>query len=488
MKMKKLYIFCCLSILISSCSEHISIAQFGSDAQAPIYPDYSNVTIPANIAPLNFKLVGENIDDSALLIVDETDTLTVKGNEGNFVIPPKRWKEMLSRHRGDSLRLYVCQKMAGVWTTYQPFSIYVANEPIDSHLAYRLIAPGYSLWAKMGIYQRNLENYDEKAIYVNRVGMGNCVNCHSFKMQNPDQMLFHIRSHGGGTFVYNNGVKEKLDTKTDHTISNLVYPSWHASGKYVAFSLNKTFQLFHTKDPKRIEVYDEASDVVVYDVEKHEIISTPILSTEGSFETFPTFSPDGKWLYFCSSKAVTMPNDYAQARYSLCRTSFNPETRQFGEAIDTLYSAERQGGSVSFPRVSPNGECLVFTLSDYGQFSIWHREADLYRLDLQTNELMPLTAWNSDNTESYHSWSSNGRWMVFSSRRGDGLYTRPYIGYIDAEGNHKKPFLLPQETPDEYYTELLFSYNIPELITDEVNLNPREVSDWIWSDDVIKVK
>lgn len=476
-----------LLILVSACSEQVSVAHF-SDAQAPIYPDYSDVTIPANIAPLNFKLEVENFDDSALLIVDGTDTLTVKGDEGNFVIPPKRWKEMLARHKGDSLRMYVCEKKNGIWTAYLPFSIYVANEEIDSHLAYRLIAPGYSLWAKMGIYQRNLETYEEKAIYENHVGMGNCVNCHSFKMQNPDQMLFHIRSHGGGTFIYNEGVKEKLNTKTDHTISNLVYPSWHPSGRFVAFSVNSTFQLFHTKDPKRIEVYDEASDVVVYDVANHEIVSSPILSTEGAFETFPTFSPDGKWLYFCSSKAVTMPNDYAQARYSLCRTSFNPETRQFGEAIDTLYSAFKQGGSVSFPRVSPNGDCLVFTLSNYGQFSIWHKEADLYRLDLNSGEVAPLTAWNSGDTESYHSWSSNGRWMIFSSRRDDGLYTRPYIGYIAADGTPKKPFMLPQENPKGYYTDLQFSYNIPELITGEVDLKPREVGDWVWSDEVIQVK
>lgn len=476
-----------LLILVSACSEQVSVTHF-SDEQAPIYPDYSDVTIPANIAPLNFKLEVENIDDSALLIVDGTDTLTVKGDEGNFVIPPKRWKEMLVRHKGDSLRLYVCRKIDGAWTAYLPFSIYVANEEIDSHLAYRLIAPGYSLWSKMGIYQRNLETYEEKAIYENHVGMGNCVNCHSFKMQNPDQMLFHIRSHGGGTFIYSEGVKEKLNTKTDHTISNLVYPSWHPSGRFVAFSVNSTFQLFHTKDPKRIEVYDEASDVVVYDVANHEIVSSPILSTEGAFETFPTFSPDGKWLYFCSSKAVTMPNDYAQARYSLCRTSFNPETRQFGEAIDTLYSAFKQGGSVSFPRVSPNGDCLVFTLSNYGQFSIWHKEADLYRLDLNSGEVAPLTAWNSGDTESYHSWSSNGRWMIFSSRRDDGLYTRPYIGYMAADGTPKKPFMLPQENPKEYYTDLQFSYNIPELITGEVNLKPREVGDWVWSNEVIQVK
>lgn len=485
--MKKLIILFSVAFSVVACSERIPIANVLNE-EAPIYPDYRDVTIPVNIAPLNFMLETTDIDDSALLIIDNTDTLTIKGEKGKFTIPSKRWKEILAKHQGDSIEFVVCKRENSTWMAYQPFYMHVAKESIDSHLAYRLIAPGYSLWSKMGIYQRCLENYEEKAIYVNHVGMGNCVNCHSFCMQNPDQMLFHIRSHGGGTYVYNKGVKEKLNTKTDHTISNLVYPSWHPSGKYVAFSVNNTMQLFHTQDPKRIEVYDDASDVVVYDVEKHEIISSPMLSSEKAFETFPTFSPDGKWFYFCSSEAVEMPGEFREARFSLCRTSFNPATRQFGEVVDTLYHAIKQGGSVSFPRVSPNGACLVFTLSNYGQFSIWHKEADLYRLDLNTLDIQPLAAWNSDDTESYHSWSSNGRWMVFSSRRDDGLYTRPYIGYLDTNGNPHKPFLLPQENPKEFYAELLYSYNIPELITDEVELKPREVGDWIWNNEVIQVK
>ena len=164
MKMKKLFISLCLLIFVSSCSEHISIAQY-SDEVAPIYPDYRDVTIPANIAPLYF-MVETDANETALLIADGTDTLTIKGAKGNFAIPSKRWTEMLSRHKGDSLSLVVCRKEANGWVAYRPFAMHVANEPIDSHLAYRLIAPGYSLWAKMGIYQRNLETYEEKAIYI----------------------------------------------------------------------------------------------------------------------------------------------------------------------------------------------------------------------------------------------------------------------------------------------------------------------------------
>ena len=102
--------------------------------------------------------------------------------------------------------------------------------------------------------------------------------------------------------------------------------------------------------------------------------------------------------------------------------------------------------------------CLLYTsLHDSGNFTIWHKEADLYMLDLLTSRKYPLDVFNSEEAESYHSWSGNGRWMVFSSRRIDGLYTRLFIGYVDSEGVGHKPFLLPQKDPLTYYDCLLYT-------------------------------
>ncbi|OAV69890.1 Tol-Pal system beta propeller repeat protein TolB [Bacteroidales bacterium Barb6XT] len=96
--------------------------------------------------------------------------------------------------------------------------------------------------------------------------------------------------------------------------------------------------------------------------------------------------------------------------------------------------------------MSPDGKHLLYTLSDYGNFPVWHTEVDLYMIDLSTGEYHPLEQANSAGaTDSYHSWSSNSRWIVYGSRRTDRLYTRPYIAYIDTAGNSAKPFLLPQK-------------------------------------------
>ena len=467
-----------LVMLFSGCSLRIEVME-QLDIPIEIYPEYQGVTIPPNIAPLDFEVQTDGDAEWGLLLVASGDTLTFSADGRLFSFEEDFWKKLLEKNRGEELVFRICRKESEGWKAYSPFTMQVAEEEIDPYLAYRLIPPGYSLWKEMGIYQRNLENFDETAVYKNLEGKGNCVNCHSFREREPEQMLFHMRSELAGTYILKDGKKEKLDTKTDHTLSPLVYPYWHPSGDYVAFSVNKTFQVLHTRNINRIEVCDEASDVVVYDVEKHEIVTTASLSSNETYETFPAFSPDGKSLYFCSAVAAdSMPKQFREVKYSLCRIPFDAETRSFGAQVDTLYDAVEQGRSVSFPRVSPDGKQLVFTLSDYGNFSIWHKDADLYSVDLLTGQVACLDELNSDDVESYHSWSSNSRWMVFSSRRENGLYTQPYIVYMSEDGTPHKPFLLPQRNPKAFYAAQRYAYNIPELVKGKIPYSSRELSDY----------
>lgn len=468
--MSGIYKYIVLLAVCVSCSDSVQISETLSEKPV-INPDYTDITIPANIAPLNFSLNTLAEDARAVLSCSDRQ-IVVKAKDGQFVIPASKWKKLLSSATGNAVDVVVQVKDNGKWMEYAPIRWSIASEPIDPYIAYRLIAPGYTLWNKMGLYQRNLENYTESAIIENKMSGRNCVNCHSFCMQNPDKMLFHMRETYPGTILIDGDKIEKLNTKTKQTISSLVYPSWHPSGKYVAFSVNSTKQGFHMNDRNRIEVFDEASDVVVYDVEKHEIVTTTHLFSKNAFETFPTFSPDGKTLYFCTAEARPIPEEYSEIKYSLCSIAFNPDNRSFGSVVDTLYNANASGRSASFPRVSPDGKYLMYTLSGYGNFSIWHKDADLFMADLSTGENIPVDILNSDDVESYHSWSSNSRWVIFSSRRIDGLYTRPYIAYIDKNGKAHKPFLLPQKDT-RFYDLFMMSYNIPEFITGKVKVGGR---------------
>ena len=465
---------CLVILLLLSCSKPVEIVKTINKLPR-IFPDYIEVTIPPNIAPLNFKLIEATNKNQAIIVETNGVKFEVRAKNKQFQIPKSRWETLLKASVDSNFSVTVCIQEETGWTSYSPFKIKVAKETVDPYLAYRLIEPGYEIWNAMGIYQRNLENFSQSAILENKSVEDDCMNCHSFCMQDPNQMMLHIRGVNAGTMVVNDGKVEKLNTKTEKTISALVYPSWHPSGRFIAFSVNDTKQDFHSVDKNRIEVYDLASDVVIYDTVNHEIFTTAVLFSDTSFETFPSFSPDGKTLYFATAEARKMPDQYEKVKYSICSIGFDPETKKFGESVDTIFNANLEDKSASFPRVSPNGKYLMYAKGDYGGFFVWHKEADLYIYNIETGMHYPLTLANSEESESYHSWSSNSHWIVYGSRRMDGLYTRPFIAYINDKGEAEKAFVVPQKDVD-FYEYNMKSYNVPEFITGKVNITGNDIA------------
>ena len=425
-------VYCLLFVVycFAACTETVSDAK-QENVQPQIYPDYIGVTIPVNIAPLNFSMADETVVNCQCQRIDAVITdrhghsLHSQGEESvDFDIDD--WHELLAQNRGDSLSITVSAKYDDGWHTYRSFSIYVSPDSIDYGICYRLIEPGYEVWSKMGIYERDLSSFDERALIENTQFEG-CVNCHSFNRGNSADMSLHIRGPHGATLLrHHDGPLAAYNTKTDQTLGFCVYPYWHPSGRYIAYSTNTTRQLFHSSDPNRIEVFDEASDVQVYDVEKNELILSSLLKQDSIYETFPVFSANGRSLYFCAARAL--PEDSHQLdsiRYNLCRIDFDPATGTFGSRIDVIVDAATLHKSLSFPRPSYDGRFLCYTLSDYGQFSIW---------------------------------------LVLSSRRDDGLFTRPYFCHVDANGTVSKAFMLPQRNPRRFYRERFFSFNVPDFV------------------------
>ena len=486
--MKKLFtiydtLFICMALLLfTACAETVSDARQETN-QPQIYPDYIGVTIPVNIAPLDF-----NMADETALLVDAVITdkhgnsLHSQGDE-TVDFDLDEWHALLGQNQGDSLSVVVSAKYEDGWHTYKPFSIYVSPDSIDYGLCYRLIEPGYEVWSKMGIYERDLSSFEERPLIENTQFEG-CVNCHSFNRGNPADMSLHIRGKHGATLLRQDyGPVTAYNTRTDKTLGLCVYPYWHPSGRYIAYSTNTTNQLFHNASPNRVEVFDTASDLQVYDVERNELLLSPLLKQDSIYETFPVFSADGRSIYFCAARAL--PEGSLQLdsiRYNLCRIGFDPETGSFGDHIETVVDAVAQQKSISFPRPSYDGRFLCYTLSDYGQFSIWHHEADLWLLDLATGESRLMEGANSKDTESFHNWSTNSRWLVLSSRRDDGLFTRPYFCHVDEMGKISKAFMLPQRNPRRFYRGRFMSFNVPDFITGPTRFDSRQAAQAINSD------
>lgn len=434
--------------------------QLETGSYPDIYPDYVNVTIPFNIAPLNFKLK-DKPRRTEVRISGGKHIILVR-SDYKIIVPLKKWRNLLGDCINDSVSVSIRTFQNDRWEQYRTFQWYISGDPIDPFLSYRLIEPGYEVWNKISIRQRNITCFKEKVLVDNNLIDNGCVNCHTYSMQDPELSFFHLRHPNGGTIIQHHGKFRKLDTRTDSAISAAVYGNWHPGGRYIAFSTNVIIPGFHSVKNLRLEVYDTISDVIVLDIEKNEVLKSGLTAGKGSFETFPVFSSDGKKLYFCTAPAVKMPSGYKSVKYSLCSIDFDPANRIFGQNVDTLISAAKTGQSVSEPKTSPDGRYLMFTSFDYGNFPIWHMEADLHLLDLLSGSVDSLNTVNSDRSDSYHSWSSGSKWFVFASKRDDGMYGKPYFAHIDLKGKSSKAFLLPQKDPD-FYDYLLKSFNIPEL-------------------------
>ncbi len=475
--------------LFAGCTATIPNQYAEEESYPVIHPTYEDgITIPYNIAPLNVAYEMEGQEFITELKAGER-TLVMRGKQTDWKI--KQWQELLSSAKGSSVELITYAKTDKGWVKYCPIAWQVAEEPIDPYISYRIIAPSYVTYEDLSIRQRELASFDEQMIYNNMLIStdkdGQCINCHSYKNYKTDNMQFHARQYKGGTLLVTNDGVKKINLKTDSTISAGVYPAWHPTHDFIAYSINETGQSFHTKNNNKIEVQDLRSDLVLYDIKRNEVRFIEHDTLE--WEVFPTWSPDGKTLYYCSAhmeiqnhaqREGEIIDRYKDFKYNIYRKTFDPETKSFGPS-ELVLDARGMNKSATFPRVSPDGRYLLFGLGEYGCFHIWHKDADLHMIDLQTMQFHDISEVNSPDVESYHAWSSNGRWMLYTSRRDDGGYTHLYMAYFDEQGRAHKPFLLPQRSPyfyDDYYK----SYNVPEFMIEPVTITPQEFARYLDAD------
>lgn len=471
---KYLFLFT-VGLITGTCGNDKLPREWKQGVELPaIFPDYAGITIPPNIAPLNFVIQEPGEAFMVRLTSKNGNDVTIFSRNPAIRINGSKWKKLLAANQGEELNIEIFCQNKGIWSKFNTVRQIIAREKIDSFLSYRLINSAYVLWFEMGLYQRNLENFRESPIIQNKSVNGGCINCHSLSKNNPEKFMFHIRSDFPGTVIYNNGKLEKIETKTDFTLASASYGAWNPNGRHIAFSVNKINQNFYVFKGQSNEVSDKYSDLVVYDTQSNILTTSPEVSTR-SRENLPEWSADGKTIFYISAGEATNDSTRMITRYSLMRIGYDPEKNLWGMP-DTIISAKLTGKSITFPKCSPDGRFLVFCMTDYGYFTIHHKKSDLYILDLKTWEYRATNEINSDETESYHSWSTNGRWLIFSSRRLDGVHTRTFIAHFDETGKFGKPFVLPQKDPD-FYNNYLHNFNRPELMTGKINVSPQKIRD-----------
>lgn len=447
-------------------------------SRAPVLSlDYAGTVIPPNIAPLNFRVSEPGSLFMARLTGEKGGLLEVSSRDGRIAWPSRAWKPLIAQNRGGTVTLTIAvQDGAGAWRTFDPVRMDVAQEPLDRYLVYRLIPPVDRFYREMGIYERDLEGFSERPVIENQnfsVANDGCINCHSFGRNRPRRMSLQIRSATVGKLmiITKDGVAQKVDTSASgFSTSPAAYQEWHPDGRHIGFSVNKPRPLEHSIGEHR-DVWDDDSDLAVYDTETNGVTTTADISDPARRETWPAWSADGRTLYFSSAPQMPL-SQLKDVKYDLVRIAYDPAAETWGRK-ETILSAADSGLSALQPKESPDGRWLLFVLADYGSFPVYQPTGALHVIDLKTGERRPLATVNA-GWNSWHSWSSNGRWIAFSSKRVGSVLSRIYFTYFDRDGQAHKPFVLPQEDPS-FYESCTLTYNVPELIIEPVPVSASEL-------------
>jgi hypothetical protein len=180
-------------------------------------------------------------------------------------------------------------------------------------------------------------------------------------------------------------------------------------------------------------------------------------------QTDGVWSPDGKYIVFARAVArdprvkgqepayrANDPNE-TQIQYDLYRIPFNDGK---GGTPEPIVGASQNGMSNNFPKVSPDGRWIIFVQCHNGQ--LMRPDSQLYIVPFNGGVARRLRA-NTRRMNSWHSFSPNGHWLVFSSKA-RSPYTQMYLTHIDASGNDSPAILIDNTTAANR------AVNLPEFV------------------------
>ena len=496
-----------------------------SQQPVDLFPNYQDgLEIPCNIAPLNFSL-----PDSikvAYIHVRSSSAERVFKTDRNVSFSLKFWKQLTARAQNgqaDTIEIRLAARgRSDIYMGYPPIRWIVLPHPVDAYLTYRLLLSGDGFNSANGIgydlmdlRERHLESFDERVLLSSAEMNKNCFSCHVSPSGNAQKMLVTLRLPSDGSLFFDGENVKKIALPPAeramaalpdslHMPLKLIYPAWHPNEKWIVFSTNiHGLSGFTSAHRVYVDILDTACNLALYNTQTNQMVLNPALWTTSFEETWPTWSPDGKWLYFC--RAAVLPSDSVQRYprkveriqhiyFDLCRIGFDAERGEFSDTVQTILKAF-PGASYAMPRISPDGKSMLVCRSLFNSIP-YHAYGDLVYVDLERLDLAPdplapaettqaapanpalpanpADILNSPDCESWHDWSKNSRWVVFGSKRQNGHYQLPYLAYFDGK-RFGRPFLLPQKNPQFYRTNTRV-FNLPTFAPSASPVTPQKGS------------
>jgi Tol biopolymer transport system component len=340
----------------------------------------------------------------------------------------------------------------------EPVRFSFSQYPADDYVVARQVGVPFDVQRAPDTFIRDIRTFERNPFLLGRESY--CFNCHNFssKLGTNGKLAYQVRylgpeSHDLRTYlaVYDFDHGTGWRARLPYDVQMTTFCAWSPDGTKLAISAN---QYIVAAEPITLETQmagENTSDIGIYDVEQGTTWLLPGADREDRLEIHPEWTPDGKQIVFATAAPGRHP---AFVPFDLAIIPYNDGE---GGKPTLIPGASANGRSNYYPRFSPDGRWFCFNESDGGD--LIRSSSDLYlmpaTLDAPPHKLECNVPFAAD---SWHSWSSNSRWILFASKREDGTYARLYMTEIDDQGHASPAIRLPERE------DLLESFNIPEFV------------------------
>jgi Tol biopolymer transport system component len=425
-----------------------------------------NALFPANLCPPVIEWSDHNNDWWQVCVTVPGTPLQWTGtsDERKLQLPDDVWAKIRGLAPRRAVLVVKGVKRSGLWSraretvhVSKPVAFAVSTDAADRAVVFRQIDPPFSRFKTPNVYVRDLGEKDARVFLKSRREY--CFNCHQFSNRSgtSGKMAIQVRYLGFETkeeptylAVYDIARKTGERVILPFKLQMTTFMSWSPDGKKLAYSANQQLATLPPIVHETQVAGESTSDIGIYDTERARTWLLPGASDPKLLEIFPNWSADGKYVVFSSAPAGLYPS---LTHYRLHMVPLNGG--RGGKAVP-VPGTERPDKSDYFARWSPDGKWFTFARADADALlksssDIWIMSADF------KGEARPLECNAPCATDSWYSWSSNSRWIVFVSKREDGVYGRMYLTHIDERGHASPAVKVPVWNPP------MMSANVPEF-------------------------
>lgn len=214
-------------------------------------------------------------------------------------------------------------------------------------------------------------------------------------------------------------------------------------------------------DGRRLAVSTDEPDIVVLDVETGRVTPLAGASEPGVAEMMPTWSHDGRQIAFVRGGT-------AASSFTMVESADIYVVPANGGTAQLLPGASGDGFNY-YPAFSPDGRWLAFTRHSEGDSTYAAPEAEIFLVPVGGGERIRLAANDGENglpltgvSNSWPTWSLDGEWLAFNSKRDDPSYDL-FITRIDDSGSAGAAIPLPGAATPGVFEHLPYWGLAPEV-------------------------